>query len=117
MFLLFIINLYVLRIFKSEITLNFERQYDSYPFTKENLFSNLFYNYLIVKINIGSDKQEIPLMLKFYEYNTFIIGIEVPEKNLTKFNNNTSSTFKYLKEKANNYIMSHFEFKVKILFF
>ena len=110
MFLLFIINLYVFRIFKSEITLNFERQYDSYPFTKENLFSNLFYNYLIVKINIGSDKQEIPLMLKFYEYNTFIIGIEVPEKNLTKFNNNTSSTFKYIKEKAEFYVMSRFEF-------
>ena len=93
---------------KSEIKLNFEKQYYSLPLTKENIFINLFYNHLIVKTYIGSKKQEIPLLLKFLEYNTFIFGKELEEKNLTKFNNETSSTFKLISKKAEFYVITIF---------
>ena len=71
-----LLHLIFLKIVKSEIKLSFEKQYYSLPLTKENIFINLFYNQLIAKINIGSGKQEMKLLIKFLEYNTFIFGKE-----------------------------------------
>ena len=108
MIILTLLNLIIFKIVKSEIKLKFEKQFYSLPLTKENIFINLFYNHLIVKTYIGSKKQEIPLLLKFLEYNTFIFGKELEEKNLTKFNNETSSTFKLISKKAEFYVITRF---------
>ena len=102
-----------LKIVKSEIKLSFEKQYYSLPLTKENIFINLFYNQLIAKINIGSGKQEMKLLLKFLEYNTFIFGKELEEKNLTKYKNETSSTFKLITKKAEHYVIQRFNLAYK----
>ena len=109
-----LLNLFFFKTVKSEIKLNFEKQYYSLPLTKENIFINLFYNHLIVKTYIGSKKQEIRLLLKFLEYNTFIFGNELKEeKKLTKFNNEISSTFKFITKKAEFYVISRFNLAYK----
>ncbi len=95
---------------KSQIIIQFEREWVSYPLTKENLFQNLYRNQLVIKLKIGSEKQEIPLNIRFREYESFIFGLEVNQTNLTKFNNEKSSSFHYITKTPIKYSFLPFEY-------
>ena len=87
---IFYISFIFLKCYISQIIIPFERNflYKNETFNIENLI----YNDLVINISIGSEKQKIPLSLRFFEYSTFIIGKNNTEK-LPYFNEENSKTF------------------------
>ena len=75
---IFYISFIFLKCYISQIIIPFERNflYKNETFNIENLI----YNDLVINISIGSEKQKIPLSLRFFEYSTFIIGKNNTEK-------------------------------------
>ena len=88
--LYFYISYSFLKCFLSQIIIPFER---NFLYKNETFnFKNLIYNDLVINISIGSEKQNIPLSLRFFVYPTFIIGKNNTEK-LPYFNEEKSKTF------------------------
>jgi len=95
--MIFLLFLYIkIQLSKNQIILQFERHWGSLPITKENLFENLYRNQLIIKLKIGSSKQEIPLTIRLHSYTSFLISKEVNETNLIKYDNSKSTSFKFI---------------------
>ena len=88
--LYFYISYSFLKCFLSQIIIPFER---NFLYKNETFnFKNLIYNDLVINISIGSEKQNIPLSLRFFVYPSFIIGKNNTEK-LPYFNEEKSKTF------------------------
>ena len=87
---IFYFSYFLLKCYLSQIIIPFER---NFLFKNETFnLENLLYNDLVINISIGSEKQKIPLSLRFFEYPTFIIGKNNSEK-LPYFDEEKSITF------------------------
>ena len=88
--IIFYFLFFFLKCYLSQIIIPFER---NFLFKNETFnLENLLYNDLVINISIGSEKQKIPLSLRFFEYPTFIIGKNNSEK-LPYFDEEKSITF------------------------
>ena len=88
--IIFYFSYFLLKCYLSQIIIPFER---NFLFKNETFnLENLLYNDLVINISIGSEKQKIPLSLRFFEYPTFIIGKNNSEK-LPYFDEEKSITF------------------------
>ena len=85
----------------SEIILNFKYNNNLNNINiddEETFFKNLITNDMIITIQVGSEKQQIPISLKLQEYCSYLLS-ENLTISLPKFNSKSSSTFKILSER------------------
>ena len=79
---------------KTVIILPFERVYYR-ELTEENIMEEIINNYIQVPFYIGEPIQKIPMILKMDQFPTFLTSEEY-NKNIIKFNEKKSSTFKMI---------------------
>ena len=83
----------------NEIILNFKK--NSLLNTnndEESLFKKIITNDMIINIQVGSKKQEIPISLKLQEYCTYLLSPNL-QTTLPTFDSNSSSTFNTLSDR------------------
>lgn len=98
---LFIISLFIIIEYSiNEIIINFKKNslLNTNNNDEESLFKNIITNDMIINIQVGSQKQEIPISLKLQEYCTYLLSPNLTTT-LPTFDSNSSSTFKKLSER------------------
>ena len=91
---------------KTVIILPFERVYYR-ELTEENIMEEIINNYIQVPFYIGEPIQKIPMIIKLDQFPTFLTSEEY-NKNIIKFNEKKSSTFKMIDGHKGHYDLYDF---------
>lgn len=98
----FILLILIIEI-KSYYTIPFKLEEIPENLDEETFLKTLFFNVALIKVKIGSSKEEISLGIKSTSQLTYIINSNTSSYNAKLFNSNKSSTLEIIDRKKKNY--------------